>query len=182
MKIFKVLTVILCLSLFLTITSCNKEDLIMENYPGITDKKHIIKELTPKELVEKISNQETFVVVLGFPECPWCQALMPEVNKVGKELALENIYYCNIKDSRDNLDSSDRIYYLGLYEYFEEMVDDEKDRINAPTTLKVKDGRLAGFHIDTVESHTINQTGVLPPLTEEEKIELHTLLKDLFNK
>ena len=182
MKLIKVLTIFLCLSFVLTISSCNKEDTIMENYPGITDEKHIIKEISPKELVEKIANKETFVAVLGFPECPLWQALMPEVNTVAKQLKLENIYYCNIKDSRDNLESSDRIYYLGLYEYFEEMVDDEKDRINAPTTIKVKEGRLAGFHIDTVEDHLISETGILPALTEKQKNELHGILKELFNK
>ena len=94
MKTVKVLCIMLCLALTLTVTSCEKEDKIMENYPGITDNKHIIKELSLKELTEKISNQETFVVVLGFPECPWCQALMPEVNEVGKELDLdEAVYY-----------------------------------------------------------------------------------------
>ncbi|MBE6130549.1 MAG: hypothetical protein E7183_02405 [Erysipelotrichaceae bacterium] len=182
MKTLKVLCIMLCLALTLTVTSCEKEDKIMENYPGITDNKHIIRELSLKELTEKISNQETFVVVLGFPECPWCQALMPEVNEVGKNLDLDEAYYCNIKDARDNPESKDKIYYLGLYEYFKECVDTEKNRINAPTTIKVNSGKLAGYHIDTVPTHTISETGVLPPLTEDEKLELHTLLKELFNK
>ena len=63
MKLLKVLCIMLCLALTLTVTSCEKEDKIMENYPGITDQKHLIKELSLKELTEKISNQETFVVV-----------------------------------------------------------------------------------------------------------------------
>ena len=78
MKPLKVLCILFCLILTITITSCKKEDQIMENYPGITDNKHIIKELSLEELSKKVSNKETFVVVLGFPECPWCQALMPE--------------------------------------------------------------------------------------------------------
>ena len=45
MKLFKVLSIILCLCLILTISSCNNEDTMMENYPGLTDKKHIIKEI-----------------------------------------------------------------------------------------------------------------------------------------
>lgn len=182
MKLLKVLCILFCLMITLTVASCRKEDQIMENYPGLTDNKHIIKELSLEELTKKVSNKETFVVVLGFPECPWCQAIMPELNEAGKNLNLENVYYCNIKDARDNIDSKDRIYYLGLYEYFEDVVDDEKDRINAPTVIKVNNGRLAGFHIDTVEGHTINESGVLPPLNEEQRLELHTLLKELFNK
>ena len=43
MKTLKVLCIMLCLILTLAVTSCEKEDKIMENYPGITDNKHIIK-------------------------------------------------------------------------------------------------------------------------------------------
>lgn len=182
MKLYKVLTIILCFCLILTINSCDKEDQIMENYPGITDELHIIKELSLKELVEKVSNQETFVVVLGFPECPWCQALMPEVNTVGKELNFESIYYCNIKDARDNSESKDKIYYLALYEYFIEIVDKEKLRINAPTTLKITNGDLSAYHVDTVSTHQINEAGILPALSNEQKEELHNILKEIFNK
>lgn len=182
MKLLKVLCILLCLTLIITITSCEKEDHIMENYPGITDNKHIIKELSLSELTNKVSNKETFVVVLGFPECPWCQALLPELNACGKEVKLDTIYYCDIKDARDNPESKDKIYYLGLYEYFEDVVDDEKDRINAPTVIKVKSGKLAGYHIDTVSSHVINESGILPELNSQQRLELHALLKELFNK
>ena len=44
MKLLKVLCILFCLMLSLTVASCRKEDQIMENYPGLTDNKHIIKE------------------------------------------------------------------------------------------------------------------------------------------
>lgn len=182
MKKINKIILLLILSLSLTSCSCGKKKNIMENYPSLTDKKHIIVEITPEQLVEKISNKESFIVTLGFEECPWCQALMPEYNYVAKEEGFKEIYYCDIKDMRDNLESKDRIYYLGLYEYFNEVVDQEKNRINAPTMIAVKDGKLSGFHIDTVSSHIINEQGILPPLSEEQKNELHKVIKDLLDK
>ena len=101
---------------------------------------------------------------------------------VAKKEGFKEIYYCDIKDMRDNLESKDRIYYLGLYEYFNDVVDQEKNRINAPTMIAVKDGKLSGFHIDTVSSHIINEQGILPPLSEEQKNELHKVIKDLLDK
>ena len=96
---------------------------------------------------------------------------------------LEDTGYCVIYTrTTDKSLSKDRIYYLGLHEYFNDIVDAEKNRINAPTVIKVNSGNLVGYHIDTVPSHTINDAGVLPALTEEQKIELHTLLTELFNK
>ena len=42
MKLLKVLCILFCLMITLTVASCRKEDQIMENYPGLTDNKHII--------------------------------------------------------------------------------------------------------------------------------------------
>ena len=123
MKRYNKILLLLILLIPLTLCSCKKKDTIMENYPSITDKKHVIVELSPKELIEKISNQESFIVTLGFEACPWCQALMPEYNEVAKSEGLKEVYYVDIKDMRDNVESSDRIYYLALYSYFNEIVD-----------------------------------------------------------
>ena len=60
MKLLKVLCILFCLMLSLTVASCRKEDQIMENYPGLTDNKHIIKELSLEELTKKVSNKETY--------------------------------------------------------------------------------------------------------------------------
>ena len=169
MKAIKLLSLLICFTFILFITSCVEEDHIMENYPSLTDEKHIIKELTPKELLTKVENKETFIVLLGFPACPWCQAIMPEYNEVAKTLNIEEIYYVDIKDMRDNPESVDHNIYLTLYEKFIEAADQEKERINAPTIMNIKEGNLAAFHIDTVSSHIINEAGILPPLEEEQK-------------
>ena len=163
-------------------SSCKGDKNIMEKYPSLKDESHIIKELSGKELIEKIANQESFVVLLGFEACPWCQALVPEYNAVGKKLEFKEIYYLDIKDMRDNPDSNDKIYYESLYSYFNEVIDKNNDRINAPTVLGVKDGKLVGYLIDTVPSHVKNDLGILPPLTTTQKNELHLLLEDIFNK
>lgn len=182
MKTLKLLIILICFTFAILITSCTKEDYVMENYPSLTDNNHIIKELTPKQLLDKVENNESFIVLLGFPACPWCQAIMPEYNEVAKELNIQAIYYVDIKDMRDNPESEDHDIYLTLYEKFEAVVDQEKERINAPTIINIKDGQLVGFHIDTVSTHTINEAGILPPLDEEQRNELHTILKELFNK
>ena len=53
MKLLKVLCILFCLMITLTVASCRKEDHIMENYPGLTDNKHIIKELSLEELTNE---------------------------------------------------------------------------------------------------------------------------------
>jgi len=57
------------------------------------------------EEIIKILENGTGVVYLGFPECPWCQAYVPYLNEVAKEVGLDKIYYANTKKIKEeNLD------------------------------------------------------------------------------
>ena len=48
--------------------------------------------------------------------------------------------------------------------------------------LAIKNGKLEAFHIDTVSTHTINEQGILPALTAEQKTLLHSIIKGLISK
>ena len=171
MKLIKFIIVIL---LFGLLTAC-KEDTIMLDYPGLIDKKHIFEEINVDELLNKINNEETFLAILGFPECPWCRAIMPELNETGKEMGLKKIYYVNILKMREET-SIDHAKYLELKEYLDICVDKENDRVNAPTTFSVKKGVLMDYNLDTVSSH-VKVDNELPSLTDEQKVELKEILK-----
>lgn len=166
--------------LLLTITSCQKGN-IMNDYPQLEDKHHVYKEIEVTDVIKMLEDKDSFTLVMGFPECPWCQAIMPVINDVAKENNCKKVYYLNIKDIRDNEESSGHSDYLQLANnYFKDALDIEKNRLNAPTFVKVEDGIMTKYHIDTVATHTINENMVLPPLTEEQLSELKTILKQFF--
>lgn len=178
----KKICLLMVIFMSLTLSSCTKQDELMGNYPSLTDKKHVIKTINAETAVKKVSNQESFILLLGFEACPWCQAIMPEYNEAAKELGINEVYYLDILDMRDNPDSSDRIYYLALENYFSEAKDQAKNRMNAPTILGIKNGKLVGYHLNTVASHIKNESGILPPMTDEQKTELKLVLTEIFNK
>ena len=60
-----------------------------------------IKYLDTKTLIEKIDNKETFLVYFGYAECPWCRTVIETMLSQAKEYNIENIYYLNIEDIRD---------------------------------------------------------------------------------
>lgn len=157
----------------------NEHDEMLENYPQLKDDKHIIDILNGEETLKIISNKESFVLLMGFTPCPWCQALMPYYNKVAKEEGLKKIYYLDILDMRNNPDSPDKIYYDALYTYCHDALDTKNDRISAPTIIVVKEGKLIGYHLGTVDSHVI-EGGTLPPLNDNQIKELQQILKDLY--
>ena len=100
-KIKLIATLSILFSIFL-FTSCKKSNkTIVEDYPQV-DENHIYVKIDVKELKNKINNQETFFLVMGFPKCSWCQNLMGPLNDVAKEENIEVIYYLDIKEIRDN--------------------------------------------------------------------------------
>lgn len=173
----KKITNILILGLFClmvcTMSSCGKikNELIID-YPSLENEEVVIKNISVADVKSKIENKDTFVLMMGFPACPWCQAVISTYNLVSKNLHVDNTFYVNIKDARDNEESIDHSTYLFLKEYCKVALDAEKDRINAPTIIVVKNGKLVAYHVNTVASHIKNDAGILPPMTDEQIREL----------
>jgi len=173
----KIISLLLVLLFVFTLSSCGS-DKMMEDYPLLTDKHHVYKIISADDFLEKWNNDETFVIVFGFKECPWCQQLIPVLNKTSKEIGLKKVYYLDILDMRDNESSVDHSKYLKIKELLNDALDKEKDRLNAPTTVVVKNGEMLSYHLDTVESHKIVD-GVLPKLTEEQETSLIEILTNM---
>lgn len=58
--------------------------------------------ITPKNLVEKIENKETFYVYFGSTLCPWCRSVIEKSIEVAKEKGISKIYYIDIWDNEGN--------------------------------------------------------------------------------
>lgn len=109
---------------------------------GITeDNVYVYKAL---EEINKILENGTGLVYLGFPECPWCRGYVPIINEVAKEQGLDKIYYFNIKKDRE--DNSK------LYQKTVELLSDNlrydnegNRRIYAPSLIAVKNGKVVMF-------------------------------------
>ena len=67
--------------------------------------------------INKILENGTGVVYLGFPECPWCRGYIPYLNEVAINEHLDKIYYFNILN----------------------------DRKNVPAVIAVNNGKIVGF-------------------------------------
>lgn len=102
------------------------------------------------EDIIKILENGRGVVYLGFPECPWCQAYVPYLNDVAKEVGIDKIYYYNIlNDRKEETDNYKKILEL-LGEYVE-YNDEGNKRIYAPTVIFVKDGEIIGMDSETAK-------------------------------
>lgn len=150
---------------------------------------------TTYDELHKLLTEGTGVIYFGYPECPWCRNAVPMLLQAASNKGLDNIYYFNAKEIRDVklLDEDGNIvtekegtkeYYellniLGdhLGEY-EGLNDDSIKRLYFPTVVFVRDGKVVGSHINTLES----QTDPRVPLTEKQKEELVNIYMDGIGK
>ena len=81
------------------------------------------------------------IVFIGFKECPWCQLYAVFLHDVALEMGIETIYYCDIREDRENnSESYQRIVSIlpGYLQY-----DDEgRPRVYVPDVSIVSRGRI----------------------------------------
>lgn len=110
-------------------------------YPVSEDNVFVYRTL---EEINKILENGTGLIFLGFPECPWCRGYAPIINEIAKQEKLEKVYYFNIKQDRaDNTE-----LYQKTVKLLEENLryDEEGNRrIYAPSLIAVKNGKVVGF-------------------------------------
>lgn len=160
-----------------------------------------IKYKSADDLIDIISNK-TGIIYLGFPECPWCRNAISVLLDVSEENDIKDIYYFNIKNERDSytLEDSKLVYEKDengneikgtkdyskllkaldsvLFDYVLE-IDGKKyetgvKRIYAPSVIFIKDGKIIGIQVSTVES----QTDPYKKLTKDQYNELYDIYND----
>lgn len=160
-----------------------------------------IKYKSADDLIDIISNK-TGIIYLGFPECPWCRNAISVLLDVSEENDIKDIYYFNIKNERDSytLEDSKLVYEKDengneikgtkdyskllkaldsvLFDYVLE-IDGKKyetgvKRIYAPSVIFIKDGKIIGIQVSTVES----QTDPYKKLTKDQYNELYDIYTD----
>ena len=157
------------------------------------------------KLLEIITNG-TGIIYLGFPRCPWCRNAIPVLIDAANDAEVETIYYMNILNERDSFVVEDKklVYATDedgnekkgtegyhkllkaldkhLTEYVVSFEGKEyktgEKRIYAPSIIFVRDGKILGVHVSTVDSQENPKDG----LTEEQYDELYDIYDDYITK
>lgn len=170
-------------------------------YPSIEIiKNNKIKYSTNEEVLEVLKNG-TGVIYFGYPTCPWCRNAVPVLLEAASEVGIENIYYLNMKDERDQIkvkeDGTLEVVnegtegYKKLLERLDNILLDytledihgnavsaNEKRIYVPLVVFVRDGEIVGYHTDTVET----QTNPFELLNEDQRNELMDIYINLMHK
>lgn len=128
------------------------------------------------EAVAFFEEGKSGVLYFGFPDCPWCQDVIPVLEQESKS---ENIpvYYVRTRDDDKNRLYTDEqkeqiIPYIGSY-----MKDNEEGELTlyVPLVISVVDGQAVDGHEGTIDGHDAKER----EMTEEETRQLGEALKTL---
>ena len=151
------------------------------------------------EVLELLKNK-TALIYFGFSSCPWCRSMLPVLDEAAKETGIASIAYLDIKNIRDvkELDENDKIVttiegtsnYYKILDVLKKELDDYvlttksgkkintgEKRLYAPTVVAVRDGKITGIHVGTLDS----QKSGYDALTDKEKKELKNSFVDLIH-
>ena len=155
----KFLMAILCL---LILFGCSKEKQIvpdfssgfeldtfdpnMTYYEGIGKGEHCFRQIRVSELFRTVDEKGYGVFVLGYVNCPWCQATMAHLNEVGLELGVE-IYYIDAKSEEYPLSKED---FANLKKYLEPILMEDEEGVKSlytPHVFSIIDGQFVNSQI-----------------------------------
>lgn len=169
-----------------------KEITIADNNP--------VEILNEEEVVELLGSK-TGLIYMGFPDCPWCRTLLPVLFKTLDNMNISKLYYLNIGSIRSTLVLNEQNQVevkekgsTGYYKILEKLdsvlepyylttesgkkIDTKEKRLYAPTVVGVKDGKIVGIHVGTLES----QKDPYEDLSEKDQENLSNKLIELISK
>lgn len=134
---------------------------------------------TNEEII-KILENGSGAVLIGFPECPWCQRYAVYLNEVAKDLDYEKIYYYNVlEDRKNNTEEYKKI--VSLIEEHLQYDEEGNKKIYVPAVIALNNGEIVGFDDETAW----DTKGFEKPeeyWNEEEVTSLKTKLNDMLTK
>ena len=139
------------------------------------DKNNPVKYIEFNEVIDLLTTG-TGVIYFGFPGCPWCRNMIPVLFDVANENN-SLVYYFNPSDIRTNGDENYQKLVNILKDYLMENDNGEKT-LYVPDVYFIRDGKIVGHHLSTVDS----QTSPAIPLTDEQTEELKNIYQELFKK
>ena len=153
----------------------------MSGYPCFSDYdgEFPFVDMTVKDVEAEMENKSSFVLYLGFDDCPWCNAMLPYFN----EAALAEGCKVGYIDTRrnpewqSNLDLEDYDIFVELFGEYLQLDDAGLEHLYVPHVFFIKNGKVVFEKQGTVPG----QAAASDTLTKEQEEEIMKIYKDGFS-
>lgn len=142
--------------------------------------------------VKSLLEEGDGILYFGFPSCPWCRTLLPQLFTTMEKHQLSELFVFNPKEIRDQksldengnllvtIPTSEEYQYLldrldSLLPAYEGLNDPALKRLYVPLVVVIKEGKILTHHFNTLE----DQEDPNLPLTSEQESRLQELLEKM---
>ncbi len=132
-----------------------------------------VKYLSNKELLEFLEHG-TGILYFGYNTCPWCRNIVPILIDTVLKNDIDTLYYVDVHGNLSEIQEE-------LYEYLDPYlsINEEGEKgLAVPDVYFMKDGKVIGHHLGTVDSYRDPYLG----MTEEQKQELSNIYQNLYEE
>ncbi|MBQ4251679.1 MAG: hypothetical protein II704_01395 [Erysipelotrichaceae bacterium] len=133
-------------------------------------------EFSYQQAVELLERKGTYIVYIGYPDCNFCQALVPFIDKTCEEKKMD-IYYINAYPQEGEIDTENRDKLVEYLKGINSPDPDGNPTLWAPSIIYVQLGQVIGVHEGTVNTHDANERA----MTEKEQARLEYMLAKQFD-
>ena len=144
----------------------------MSGYVYFKDSDHAFELISVKESTRMYSEKGTGVLYYGYPECPFCNRIVPVLNDAAKELGVK-VYYVDIYEKGVTQEDVNT-----MFANLDPIL--QKDKNNqtvfyVPEVVAIKDGKIVNHHLSILDDYK----NVADELSEKQEKELKDIYKNL---
>ncbi|MGT2832724.1 hypothetical protein [Streptococcus halotolerans] len=119
------------------------------------------------ETLSKMTSRQAGIYYYGFPECPWCQELVPVLERVLKEEET-TAFAVDIHDKQYSQKDSQT-----LKSFYQDQV--KQENVSVPFLVAINEAGEVRIHVGTVDGHNAK----MKKMTRKQKEELTKALREL---
>lgn len=161
------------------VRGCIADETSCESFQAEQSIQALADDFTPMTFDEAIAffkEGESGLLYFGFPDCPWCQEVLPLLSASAADHEVE-VHYVRTRDKNKDLlytpeQKEQIIPYLQDY-----MSDNDKGELTlfVPLIVEVKDGKVVDGHQGTVDGHDAHER----KMTDEERQEVSSIVDSI---
>lgn len=148
------------LSLMLLLVGCGATNNIMSDYPGFTKKDHHYVTKNYKDIINDITSYKQGVYYMGYAKCPWCVELVPVMEEVASDQAM-NVTYLNAQDKDFK---NDKEANQTLNDFIKTFPEELQNKSSVPFVISIGADKTIKTHLGTAPNHKPQ----VAKMTEEE--------------
>ena len=146
----------------------------------------LVESYTPTsfdEAIDLFETKDSALVYFGFPDCPWCDEVVPILSELAKEQGVEVLYVRTRDDEKTRLYTDEQRDEIKPYlsDYIRNNLKGEPT-LYVPLVISIRDGKVSQGHQGTVDEHDAKERVMTDEERQEVEDELRKIVDDAARK